>query len=201
MICAHFSTSMGSVAGGIAGCQAYMYVERGMMRIKSTFTMSPAFITLIPLGKATLTCYVDFKNTCYRGFPGGPGRTHVWCGGTSMGRSHAGGQLSPCPAVTAPTHLEHASRSRCSPCREARGLAPRFRSPCSAAGESRSPAVETQRSPKRYLLQPHFRVSLWANSSVFHIYCLTYGKAQDFLSALVPLLNKKITCKIKKNKD
>ena len=110
--------------------------------------------------KATLTCYVDFKNTCYRGFPGGPGRTHVWCGGTSMGRSHAGGQLSPCPAVTAPTHLEHASRSRCSPCHEARGLAPRFRSPCSAAGESRSPAVETQRSPKRYLLQPHFRVSL-----------------------------------------
>ena len=99
--------------------------------------------------KATLTCFVDFKNTCYRGFPGGPGRTHMWCGGTSMGRSHARRQLSPCPTVTAPTHLEHTSCSCCSPCHEARGLAPRFRSPCSRSQRKPEPSSGDPAQPKK----------------------------------------------------
>ena len=70
-----------------------------------------------PLGEAhwkvTLTCYMDFKNTCYRGFPGGPVVKNPPCSGF-LGRgheygkiSHAMGQLSPCTTMTEAKHLEH----------------------------------------------------------------------------------------------
>ena len=51
LIRADSSTALASVVGRIVGCQVFMYAERGMMRIKSTVTMSSALITLILLGR------------------------------------------------------------------------------------------------------------------------------------------------------
>lgn len=174
-----------------------MYVERGMMRIKSTFTMSPALITLILLGRPigkwlwpvmwTLKIPVTGASLMVQEEP------TVWCGERVWGDLRRQGATQPVPRSDR-AHTPRArepqllkpvpwdQRGRHSERPEHQGS----EAPAPAARESQSPAVETQRSPKRYLLQLHFKVSLWVNNSVYHIYCLTYGKAQDFLSVLVP---------------